>query len=86
MSDTVVREARIARWGNSAAIRIGSAALERAQLKLDDPVEIIAGDNEITIRRKRPTVSMAELLGRFDPAQHRHDLAFDGPPTGTETR
>jgi hypothetical protein len=28
---------------------------------------------------------MAELLAQFDPAKHRHDLAFDVAPVGSET-
>jgi hypothetical protein len=29
---------------------------------------------------------MADLLARFDPEKHLHDIAFDTPPSGTETR
>ena len=33
-----------------------------------------------------PCVTMAGLLTRFDPANHRHDLMFDIEASGTETR
>ncbi len=85
MSEASARPAKIAKWGNSAAVRIGVATLERAHLTLDDEVDVIAGDDEIVIRRHRPRVTMAELLAQFDPAKHRHDLAFDVAPVGTET-
>jgi antitoxin component of MazEF toxin-antitoxin module len=86
MPDLLIRPGKIARWGNGAAVRIGTAALERAGLHVDDAVEVVTGEDEIVIRRQRPRVTMAELLARFDPAKHRHDLAFDGDPAGSETQ
>ena len=86
MPDVLSRASKVAQWGNSAAVRIGAALLERANLSIDDPVEVIAGEDEIIIRRQRARVSMDELLARFDPEKHRHDLAFDGDPEGSETR
>ena len=85
MSDTVIRPNKVARWGNSAAVRISATALERAHLRVDDEVDVIARVNEIIIRRRRPRVTMDGLLAKFDPSRHRHELAFDGDPTGTET-
>jgi antitoxin component of MazEF toxin-antitoxin module len=63
-----------------------TAAVERAGLHVDDAVGIVAGADEIVIRRQRPCVTMAELLARFDPATHQHDLAFDGDAAGSETK
>jgi antitoxin component of MazEF toxin-antitoxin module len=85
MSQALTRPSKIAQWGNSAAVRIGAAMLERAHLSIDDPVDIVATEDEIVIRRQRPRVTMADLLAQFDPAKHRHDLAFDVPPAGSET-
>jgi hypothetical protein len=56
-----------------------------ATLSIDDPVDIIADDDEIVIRRQRPRVTMDELLARFDPASHWHDLNLDDAPIGNET-
>ncbi len=86
MSTIITRPGKVAQWGNSAAIRIGAAVLEHAHLSLGDIVEVIAGEDEIIIRRQRPRVTMAELLAQFDPATHRHDTALDVDPVGTETR
>lgn len=30
--------------------------------------------------------AMADLLAKFDPSKHRHDLMLDDAPVGTETR
>ena len=85
MADVITRPSKIAQWGNSAAVRIGSAVLERAHMAVSDPVDIIATDDEIVIRRKQPAVTMAELLAKFDPQKHRHDISFDVDPIGVET-
>jgi antitoxin component of MazEF toxin-antitoxin module len=82
----MIRPSKVAQWGNSAAVRIAAAALERAHLSIDDAVDVIANEDEIIIRRRRPRVTMTELLAKFDPEKHRHELAFDSDPTGTETR
>ena len=86
MSDVLTRPSKVAQWGNSAAVRLTSAALERAHLSMNDAVDIIARDDEIVIRRQRPRVTMTELLAAFDPSQHRHDLQFDVELVGNETR
>lgn len=86
MSDILIRPSKVAQWGNSAAIRIAMAALEHAHLCIDDPVHVIATEDEIVIRRRRPRVTMDELLARFDPDKHRHELSFDLDPAGIETR
>ena len=86
MDDVVTRPSKIALWGNSAAVRIGAAVLARAHFAVSDPVDIIASDDEIIIRRKRPAVTMAELLANFDPEKHRHDVSLDVEPVGVETR
>lgn len=85
MSDAVTRPGKIARWGNSAAVRLPSAVLEGAHLRVDDPVEVIARADEIVIRRQRPRVTLDSLLAQFDPEKHRHDLLLDDPPAGIET-
>ena len=85
MSDALTKSTKVAQWGNSAAVRLPASALEAARLRVDDAVDVIAREDEIIIRRQRPRVTMAELLARFDPTNHRHDLELDGEPIGTET-
>jgi antitoxin component of MazEF toxin-antitoxin module len=85
MTDTIARSTKIARWGHSAAVRIGANVLVRANLSIDDLVDIIADDDGIVIRRQKPRVTMDELLAGFDPVRHRHDLNLDDAPIGNET-
>ncbi|MFC0387605.1 AbrB/MazE/SpoVT family DNA-binding domain-containing protein [Muricoccus vinaceus] len=86
MPDVVTKPSKVAQWGNSAAVRLAAATLETAHFRLEDPVDVIARDGEIVIRKQRPRVTMAELLARFDPEKHRHSLQFDVEPAGTETQ
>lgn len=81
----VVRPGKVAKWGNGPAVRIAVGSLKRANLRVDDAIEVIARDGEIVIRRQRPKLVMSDLLARFDPSLHRHSLAFDGAPRGSET-
>ena len=85
MSEATAKSGKIARWGNSAAVRLPATALARAHLHVDDAVEVIVRDDEIVIRRQRPRATLDSLLARFDPARHRHDLMLDSPPVGGET-
>jgi hypothetical protein len=50
----------------------------------DAPTETVIGD-AIVARRRWSLVTMADLLARFDPAKHQHELAFHGEPVGSET-
>jgi antitoxin MazE len=85
MSDPALKPGRIAKWGNSAAVRLPSAVLERAHLRIDDAVEVVARADEIVIRRRRPRVTLDALLAQFDPEKHRRTLLLDDPPVGNET-
>lgn len=86
MSDPSIPSARVSKWGNSAAVRLPARALERAGLAVGDAVEVIARDEAILIRRRRPRVTMDELLAGFDPAEHRRDPLLDDVPIGSETK
>jgi antitoxin component of MazEF toxin-antitoxin module len=82
----IVKSSKVAQWGHSAAVRLTTAALEEAHFHIDDPVEVVAADGEIIIRRARPRVRLEDLLARFDPEKHRHDPMLDDEPVGRETR
>lgn len=86
MAEATARTSKIVKWGNSAAVRLASAALETAHMRVTDAVEIIATEGEIIIRRRAPKVTMAELLARFDPEKHRRDVILDDGSVGGETR
>jgi hypothetical protein len=55
-----------------------------------DEVKAVAAKRVIAWQLTHPAtsarVTMAELLVRFDPEKHRHDLVLDDAPAGTETQ
>jgi antitoxin component of MazEF toxin-antitoxin module len=86
MSSPLVKASKVSQWGNSAAVRLASATLARASIAINDPVEIVAGEGEIIIRKPRPRVRLDDLLARFDPKKHRHAPMLDDEPVGNETQ
>jgi antitoxin MazE len=79
--------AKIAKWGNSAGVRIPASVLETAGLSVGDEVDVVArqGAVELRSRRRIPTVQelFAEHLkkyGRLEPPP----LVNWGPPVGAE--
>lgn len=70
--------------GNSAAVRIPSAALAAAGLKPDDPVSVREENGRIVIEKsRRPPVNLQELIDRITP-ENRHEETDWGPPVGKE--
>lgn len=86
MSDVLVKPSKVAQWGNSAAVRLPQAALERAAFHVDDAIEVVAGEGEIIIRHPRARVRIEDLLAKFDPDKHRHAPMLDDSPVGIETQ
>lgn len=57
--------ATIARWGNSAGLRIPAEALRKSGLKVGDQVETeVQSDHSIVIRGVTPRPTRAEILGK----------------------
>ncbi len=68
---------RIAKWGNSLAVRIPSAVVEALRLREGDDVEIhVAGRGEFELTRKP---GAKEILGRLRRFRGRlpQDFHFD---------
>ena len=68
---------RVARWGNSLAVRLPAVLAEALQLKEGDDIEIrIAGRNEFEISRKPGRDELMERLRAFRgrlPADFKFD-------------
>jgi antitoxin MazE len=54
--------ARIRKWGNSAAVRLPTAALATAGLSLDDQIDVVAREGVVELRRMRRTLTVEELF------------------------
>ena len=72
-SAEVIMTASIAKWGNSAALRLPKSILEALSLQIGDPVNIVQKGNSLVIEPCKP--SLDDLLSRVTP-QNRHDEVF----------
>jgi antitoxin MazE len=74
---------RIAKWGNSLAVRLPRDIAERIRLEVGMPVEIEIEGGALVLRQAEPRYALAELLAGMTPeAMHE---AFDwGPDLGRE--
>jgi antitoxin MazE len=77
---------RIARWGNSQAVRLSRATLERAGLAVGDEVSVEAEADRIVLerpRRIRGRYRLEELVARV-PKEYRPAEQDWGEPVGSE--
>jgi antitoxin MazE len=57
---------RVQKWGNSQGLRLAKHLLERARISVGDDVEVIAGEEEILIKKvSRPRFDLAEMVSRM---------------------
>lgn len=63
----------IAKWGNSAALRLPKNILDALSLHIGDRVSIVQRGRSVVIEPCRP--SLDDLLTRVTP-QNRHDEVF----------
>ena len=58
----------IKKWGNSAALRLPAAALAKAGLEVNSPVEIKAAEGKLVVSAVDiPQYKLADLLARCPP-------------------
>lgn len=76
---------KVARWGNSRAVRIPRAIAEEAGLDFDCAVDIECVNGEIRIKRarKRKRYDLDELLASV-PDDYDEGEWDTGPPVGNE--
>jgi antitoxin MazE len=77
-------EVIVKKWGNSAAVRIPSAVMAAAHLKLDQPVEVHEEQGRIVIEPIRnKEYKLEELLGGISDT-NRHQTIDTGSRVGKE--
>ena len=75
---------KVQKWGNSQGLRLAKHVLENAQLAIGDDVEIIVGEEEITIKKVvRPKFDLAEMVARM-PRNYKTEEESFGKPVGRE--
>lgn len=63
----------IAKWGNSAALRLPKNILDALSLQIGDQVNIVQRGRSVVIEPCKP--SLDDLLARITP-QNRHEESF----------
>jgi len=77
-------KAVVKKWGNSASVRIPSAVLHAAKLRLEDCVDVREESGRIVIEPvPRKEYDLSELLKRITP-ENLHEEADFGRPVGKE--
>lgn len=78
-------DARIAKWGNSLAVRIPLAIAKQASLAEGDCVQLaLDGEGGIVLRPVRRRYELADLVARISP-RNRHRETEWGSPQGRES-
>ena len=57
---------KIAKWGNSAAVRIPAAALEAAGLALGDKIDVVVANGAVELRPRKRPATVAELFAEAE--------------------
>ena len=74
---------KVARWGNSLAVRIPQKAAHQLGLTEGSEVSVVVEDDSLTIRRSRRITTLDELLAGVTP-QNAGGEIDSGPPVGRE--
>ena len=75
---------KVRRWGNSQGIRLARHVLESARIAVDDDVEVVAGKEQIVIKKVvRPNFDLAEMVARMPKNYKAKEESF-GKPVGKE--
>ena len=78
-------ETTLKKWGNSPSVRIPADIMRRANLKLDQKVDVDVIDGIIQIRPVTETdeVDLDAMIDRLTP-ENLHDFIATGPARGKE--
>ena len=69
---------RLARWGNSAALRVPKHVLDCAALKIGDRVQLrLLENNDLLVRAARPHESPANYVPGNAPAKGESNVTAD---------
>ena len=72
--------AKVARWGNSLALRIPNGLAQDAKLREGTEVEVVVANGRLVVE---PVVSLATLVARITP-ENLPEMELDDAPRGGE--
>ena len=71
-------QSQIKKWGNSAAIRVPSAILDAADVRVDQDVDIRAENGRIVIEPIRKKIALEHLLAGISVENLHGEIDFEG--------
>ena len=75
---------RVAKWGNSLAVRIPKTVADAAKLRQGDELELVpAGRGKVEVRAIHSQPTLAQLVKQITP-ENRHGETDWGRPVGSE--
>ena len=74
---------KVAKWGNSLAVRIPAKLAEEARLACGDNVEVRVVDGTIVLSARRRVPTLEEMLASVTPGQTHGEVDW-GKPVGNE--
>jgi len=75
---------KVLKWGNSQGLRLAKHVLERAHISVGDRVEVIAGEEEIVIKKAtKRKFDLVEMVSRM-PRNHKAKEERFGVSVGKE--
>lgn len=75
---------KVQQWGNSQGLRLAKHVLENAKIEVGDDVEIIVGEEQITLKKvHKPKFDLAEMVARM-PRDYKAKEDSFGKPVGRE--
>ena len=74
---------KIAKWGNSLALRIPREAAERAGIRAGDEVAVAASTGKLTVTRRKRAYRIEDFVKRMKPETEPEFVDW-GPPVGKE--
>jgi len=77
-------KAQMVKWGNSLAVRIPKAVIEKARLKEGDSLEVeAAAEGLVELRRPAKLPTLAQLVSQITP-ENRYGEISTGAEVGKE--
>ncbi len=75
---------KVQKWGNSQGLRLAKHVLENARIAIGDDVEIIVGEEQITIKKVvKPKYNLAKMVAQMPRDYQTKEESF-GKPVGRE--
>ena len=79
----MAKHQKIAKWGNSLAVRIPQKLADQAGLSEGSAVELRASEGKLVVASRMPEYDIRSLVRKISKG-NRHDLVEWGSPTGKE--